>query len=66
MLKMRAPQGCTSASFEGETYLVKDGLITVPDNALLALSSHGFVHAPEVAAEVQTTENKSVLLPKKR
>jgi hypothetical protein len=50
MVKMRAPAGCTSMSFGGESYTIIDGFVVVPDAALIPLMAHGFVHAPEAPA----------------
>lgn len=42
MIKLKAPAGATSASYNGEEYQVADGFVDVPDNAADALASHGF------------------------
>jgi len=41
--KLKAPEGVTSASFGGEEFTVKKGVVTVPDEAAAALCELGFV-----------------------
>lgn len=42
MAKLTAPAGVTGCSFDGAEYKVKKGVVDVPDEAVDALSSHGF------------------------
>lgn len=49
MPKLKAPDGAISASVGGQEYLVKDGMIDVPESAVPALLEHGFTLAPEKA-----------------
>lgn len=39
---LRAPEGCTSASHEGEEYEVDQGFVHVPSEAVADLLGHGF------------------------
>lgn len=53
-IKLKAPEGVTSASFNGQEFKVEaDGTVTVPVDAALQLYSHNFANAPadEPAAE---------------
>ena len=43
MVKMKAPKGATFVGFEGVEYPIKKGVVEVPDEAVEALSRHGFV-----------------------
>jgi hypothetical protein len=43
MAKLKAPEGCTSASFNGEVFEAdKNGIVEVPEEAVVALLDHGF------------------------
>ena len=43
MIKLIAPEGATSVSFEGETYEVKKGVVEVPAQAAAdLLAAHGY------------------------
>lgn len=42
MAKMKAPEGATSVTFDGDTFEVVGGVVTVPHDALEVLISHGF------------------------
>jgi hypothetical protein len=49
MPKLKCPENCDSASFDGVEYPAEDsGLIEVPDEAVAALMFHGFT-APTIA-----------------
>lgn len=50
MAKLKAPAGCSSCSFEGESYQVKKGYVNVPTEAVSALVSHGFVSVEDEEA----------------
>lgn len=63
MPRMTAPKGATSATYDGETYTVANGFITVPHEALAPLMSHGFTptgeadeQEEEAAAEKQASK----------
>ena len=56
-MRMKAPDDCTSAYFEGETYTPVDGVVTVPNEAQGALMSHGFTPLP---AAVQDEDDEAV------
>jgi hypothetical protein len=43
MAKLKAPNGCTGCSFNGEQYPVKRGYVVVPDEAVAELIPHGFI-----------------------
>lgn len=44
MAKMIAPEGMTSAGWQGKEFKVgRDRLVTVPDEAVQALRAHGLV-----------------------
>lgn len=44
MVKMKAPEGTTGCSFNGEEFKVaKDGTVEVPAEAVAQLKDHGFV-----------------------
>lgn len=44
MVKMKAPEGSSGCSFDGEEYKVaKDGTVEVPAEAVAQLMNHGFV-----------------------
>ena len=46
-IKLVAPEGVTSASFEGQQYdVAEDGTVTVPAEAALQLYGFGFGNAP--------------------
>lgn len=51
MAKMKAPEGATSASFNGDTFDVnaKTGVVEVPEEAVEDLKSHGFTLVPAQA-----------------
>lgn len=52
MPKLKAPEGSTSCSFDGESYKADaDGVVTVPDAAVPELMAHGFTPAPLSAEE---------------
>ena len=52
LAKMKAPEGCTSCSYDGKTFEVDDeGLVTVPVLAATPLMFHGFI-----LAEFEPTE----------
>lgn len=54
-VKLKAPQGVTSASFGGEEFQVnKAGIVTVPPEAVAALADHGF--KPVAGAEPEGGE----------
>ena len=44
MAKLKAPAGCTGCSFEGQSYAVKKGFVTVPAEAVASLIPHGFIN----------------------
>lgn len=41
-IRMKAPDGVTSASHDGNEYPVEDGHVTVGHEAVAALAEHGF------------------------
>lgn len=57
MAKMKAPEGCTSCSYDGEVFDVVDGVADVPEEAVAHLFSHGFSLAS--ADEGNTTDKKA-------
>jgi hypothetical protein len=53
MLKMRAPAGTKSCSWQGETFVVTEsGTIVVPEAAVRDLEPHGFTKLEEAPAQV--------------
>lgn len=50
-VKLKAPEGCGSASVAGAQYEVKKGFVSVPDEAVLALLDHGFTVAGDAQAK---------------
>lgn len=47
-VKLKAPEGVTSASWEGVEYPVgKNGVVEVPSESLLTLYGFGFGNVPE-------------------
>lgn len=60
MAKMKAPEGATSATFDGDVFEVVGGTVTVPHDALAALISHGFEPVGESDdADVQVEETRA-------
>ena len=52
LAKMKAPEGCTSCSWDGKVFEVdEEGLVTVPVLAATSLMFHGFI-----LAEFEPTE----------
>lgn len=59
MAKMKAPEGCTGCSFNGEEFEVdKDGNVDVPEEAVAELSSHGFVTDPTANSAPKPAKKK--------
>jgi len=61
MIKLKAPQGACSASFNGEEYLVVDGFVDVPDNAAEPLASHGFHEATDDDLASEASEDPATM-----
>ena len=58
-IKLVAPEGVTSASWNGEEYPVDDnGVCEVPSDAALTLYSFGFGNAPAAPAKPETAAEK--------
>lgn len=54
MPKLKAPEGTTGASFNGESFKVDaKGFVNVPDEAVADLFAHGFTTVPEKAAKAE-------------
>lgn len=52
-VKLQAPEGADSVSFDGEEYRVDDGVVEVPARAESVLRAHGyspFIPKPKKAA----------------
>lgn len=55
MAKLKAPEGATGCSHDGQQYEVdpKTGTVEVPDEAVADLIHHGFALAPAKAEQKQ-------------
>ena len=60
--KLKAPEGVSACSFDGEEFAVDadTGTVDVPDEAVAALVEHGFTNAPDQGDEV----NRKHVAPK--
>jgi hypothetical protein len=57
--KLKAPEGATSVSFDGESYEVKDGIVEVPHEAVAELFSHGYtLHSTQDKTDVEIESEK--------
>lgn len=58
-MKLKAPQGVSSITLEGEVFEVKKGVCDVPDQYVDAAMSHGFTHivAKSKAADVEQEDD---------
>ena len=64
---LKAPEGATSASHDGDTFDVVDGQITVPQHVGQALLGHGYVEinqaggvsADDAAAQIKLAADKA-------
>lgn len=56
MIKLQAPENATSASFDGVTYEVENGFISVPEEAAVGLVNHGFTVAVEKKPKTKAAE----------
>lgn len=50
MTKMKTPPDVSNVSHDGKTYLPKNGVVEVPDEAVEVLKRHGFRIVREVLA----------------
>jgi hypothetical protein len=57
MAKLKCPENCDSASFDGESFQAdKNGFVEVPEEAVGALVDHGF--KPATLAELNAKSAK--------
>lgn len=61
MAKMKAPDGCTGCSVNGEQYVVRKGYVVVPDDAIVELQHHGFVVEVDEAEAAKAAEAAAAL-----
>jgi hypothetical protein len=62
MPKLKAPEGATSCSHDGQSFDVDtDGTVDVPDEAVVALMCHGFAPATVVAPVLTNDEAAEAL-----
>lgn len=59
MAKLKAPEGATSAGFDGETFEVVNGIITVPHEAVAALIPHGYEPIGQTDEQDDVVEQKA-------
>lgn len=51
MVKLKAPEGSTGCSHNGNEYEVVDGIVEVPEEAVADLLPHGYTVAPAAPAK---------------